>query len=63
VLILRALLTGRVPCVFLPAKADRLFFRIKPINVIEDLILIRQGKSFAVPAEIDYDYSKSINHL
>jgi hypothetical protein len=22
-----------------------------------------QGKSFAVPAEIDYDYAKSINHF
>jgi hypothetical protein len=46
-----------------PAKVIRLLFCKKPLNVIEYLIPARQGKSFAVPAEIDYDYSKSIDLL
>jgi hypothetical protein len=46
-----------------PAKVIRLLFFIKPLNVIEYLIPSRQGKSFAVPAEIDYDYAKSIGLL
>jgi hypothetical protein len=46
-----------------PAKADKLLSGTIPSNVIEDLIPSRQGKSFAVPVEIDYDYAKSINHF
>jgi len=46
-----------------PARANRLLSVSIPPTVIEDLILTRQGKSFAHPAEIDYDYAKSIDLL
>ena len=44
-----------------PAKADRLLSGVILLNVIEYLIPSRQGKSFAHPSEIYYDYAKSIN--
>ena len=40
-----------------------LIFGSTAINVIEDLILTRQGKSFAGWREIYYDYAKLINLL
>ena len=40
-----------------------LIFGSTAINVIEDLILARQGKSFAGWRKIYYDYAKLINLL
>jgi hypothetical protein len=36
---------------------------LKPLNVIGYLIPSRQGKSFAHPGEIDYDYAEFIDLL
>ena len=40
-----------------PARADRSSSGAIFPDVIEDLVLIRQGKSFASTAKIPYDYS------
>jgi len=50
---------NKTPLPFLtPARANRSFSGAIFPDVIEDLVLIRQGKSFAGAAEIYYDYSK-----